>query len=655
MDRSAPVYYVAVRKPDEPATTEQTPIDPPPPPPKPVAVAQMDTGAIRDAVQAVQADLAVIKNSVVQSLARGAISSAETARQGRGREAIATALNAATRLANQTQAQIVSATPEELAPLKRMLSAAVALVRALETGGRGGRRLGDRGTRPKPAVPPVDVSDRVTNFTFEDNEAKADRLTFTVDNFDLSQFDDELFARGNIIEFTYGYADGLAPIREAVIRKVTGGLQINVEAHSKDVIMDRVKRRQTWTNKTRSDVVREVAERNGYPLSQQSVEDTEVVYEVLTQPNLTDAQFLRKLANQQGFEFYVDYDGFHWHGRNLEQAPLREFIYYTDPGEGDVLPGWTIENDITRRPARVRVTGINPTTGAQFAVMVDDSTDKARDVLQPKTTTQALLLIDPKVGIARGGEREIPVTQTVAHEKDIPTSAETEEEALVEARKIFRKAQQQAVKMQLPAIGDPRVVGKSVVLLTGWGKNVSGRYYAQQIVHTISSGGYTMNMKLITDGFGAGQRTGKGKGLGGDPNASFESALARLVAASLASTDSRIRELVDRAVGRLQGLARGGLTAPEASQGAQVALALVGQLQAQGKGATGTQRDVGKALVHAAGALAGVCQRIASQGGDEKASGRLNEKDPQDKPKPPREAKITVDPQVGMTHFDAGG
>jgi len=65
----------------------------------------------------------------------------------------------------------------------------------------------------------VDLSERVLSFVFEDSEKKADKLVLTVDNWDLKNFDDPVWKKGNILEVSWGYPGDMAPTREVVIQK----------------------------------------------------------------------------------------------------------------------------------------------------------------------------------------------------------------------------------------------------------------------------------------------------------------------------------------------------------------------------------------------------------------------------------------------------
>ena len=495
---------------------------------------------------------------------------------------------------------------------------------------------------------PVDLSHRVLSLNFVDDERKADKLTLTVDNFDLANFDDPVWAHGNILQFSFGYASGMAPVREAVIRKVKGGRQLSIEAHSKDVVMDRIKRREAYENMTRSEVVEVIAARNGYMDDTLLMDDTPEVFEIITQNNLTDAQMLRKLAHLEGKEFFVDFDGLHWHGRDLEQAPIRELIYYTDPEQGDIID-FDIENDITRKPARVRVKSRNPETGKTVTGLADNNTDTSRPILQEtKALEEFIIDFDPESGAPISGTRQLAPTQTVAHEDDIPSNAQTETEAKTEAKRRYRKATQRAVKMTIRMVGDPNLVAKSVIKVRGMGTRLSGKYYVQKATSVLSGGQvYGMSLKLITDGYQRRYGSGKGSKKTDASSGALASAVAAVATTAASVDDSRVVSGASEIVGLGLSLVRSGSPskaglAELAKRSVRVA-AIVKRVR---KGSAGPQVQALTALFKALTALATLARRIANQE-DVEAKGKLNTKEVADSRE--LQQRVTFDNETGKT------
>jgi len=130
--------------------------------------------------------------------------------------------------------------------------------------------------------------------------------------------------------------------------------------------MNKVARCRTFENVTRADVVRQIAQENGFGANRQDIDDTEHVLPLITQARMTDAQLLRRLADREGFEFYVDFDGLHFHQRRLGQKPVRTLQWYTAPEIGEII-SLNIENDVTAKPGAVSIRGRDPLTRKDIA------------------------------------------------------------------------------------------------------------------------------------------------------------------------------------------------------------------------------------------------------------------------------------------------
>lgn len=337
---------------------------------------------------------------------------------------------------------------------------------------------------------PVRVaSDEILSFEYTDSDRRADKVRLTVDNSGLANFDDPAWRKGAKIDVRWGYPGNMAPARRAVIMKVTGFLELSIEARAESVLMNRTTNTRVFENMTRSEIVRQIAEENGWSGGVVDVDDTTERFEVVTQPRLTDAQMIRRLAAREGFEFYVDTDGFHFHARRLAQRPLRTFRYFTDLS-GEIIGEPTIDNDVTARPGRVRVQGRDPLTREDIDATADNESDADRPGLGG-----ILDLIDFETG-------ETTEVRNVAQEESRPTSASSQAEAEAEARGRFRRAQQVAIKMKLPVIGDPQLLAKTVCQIEGMGRRLSVRYYIAECKHVLGSAGYRCELQLVSDGHG---------------------------------------------------------------------------------------------------------------------------------------------------------
>ena len=332
----------------------------------------------------------------------------------------------------------------------------------------------------------VDLSDRVLSFVFEDSERKADRLVLTVDNWDLSNFDDPVWQKGNVLEVSWGYPGDMAPARACVIQKVTGFQQLSIEAHARSVLMNKVARCRTFERMKRSEVARQIAQEHGYGPALQDIEDTGEVLPVITQARMTDAQLLRRLAQREGFELYVDFDGFHFHQRRLDQRPVRVLRWYTAPEIGEMF-SIRIENDVTAKAGAIRVRGRDPLTRRDLDERAANDTT-ARDTLAP-----VIVLVDPETGAKHRVRRNTS--------EEIRTTPEaTAVSARREAEGRYRRTQQTTVELTATVLGDPGLLAKTVFELEGVGQRLSGAYYVKEARHKIDGTGYTVELKALRDG-----------------------------------------------------------------------------------------------------------------------------------------------------------
>jgi phage protein D len=272
-----------------------------------------------------------------------------------------------------------------------------------------------------------------------------------------------------------------------VVQRITGSTTLRVECLARSILMNQVTRTRVFRNVRRSDVARQLAREAGFDGESLDIEESPVVYPTINQAGRTDAQLLTRLARQEGFYFYVDQDGFHFHQRRVGQPPVRVLEYFTSH-RGDILD-FNIENDITARPGRTRARGRDPLEGTDIDVQADDSSDAERETLAP-----IRVVVDPET-------RQTRIEAEAGSEETRPTSAPDVETARRGARARFRRVQQTAVKMTMNIVGDPLLLAKTVVEVRGMGQRLSGRYYVRKVSHKIGSG-YTCSLNLISDGDG---------------------------------------------------------------------------------------------------------------------------------------------------------
>ena len=347
----------------------------------------------------------------------------------------------------------------------------------------------------------IELTESILSFEFIDNESKADVLKLTVDNFDLSQIDSGIWKKGQVLEFAWGYITNLALPREAVIKKISGLKVLTIEAHAKSVLLDTEVKTRLFENKTRSEVIQEIAGEHGFTGIRVDVEDTEVVHPAITQARLTDAQFIRHLANKEGFEFFVDSDGLHFHKRKLDQPPIKALTYYLDERRGDI-EDLQLDNDITKRPSKVVRKGRDPLRKKDIEGVGSNET-----LSDEPTLGDFVELIDRETGQTTG-----TADVNTANDEVAPTAETSDEAAERTAKGRYRKARAAAIQMTVNMVGDPDMLAKTVFELRIPSQRLAGKYYVTQANHKIA-GSYKTTLKIRRDASGLNPGIVRGDGV----------------------------------------------------------------------------------------------------------------------------------------------
>ena len=358
-----------------------------------------------------------------------------------------------------------------------------------------------------PSGEPLDLDGRILAFTFEDAEKKSDQVAIQLDNFDLALFEREELVGGATLEVSWGYPGNMAPPRRVVVKKLKGFQTLTIEGQATSVLMNREAKTRSWSNKTRSDVVREIAAEYGYEGEFLDVEDTGEVLDTVNQISETDARFLRRLAAREEFEYFVDDAGLHWRSRDQASAPTHVLTWFSDPGRGDVL-SVNVESDLARRTGRVEVRGRDPLAKATIA-------SRASNATVPRATLSDVVeVIDPVTGASSLQARNATAS---VHPSPAQTAAAAERESAAR----FRRAERETVKLSMQVVGDPTLRAKQIVEVRAISALLSGKYYVTEAKHIISSSGYVVDLKLTRDGTGPRREAGpsaQGQPQGGQPN-----------------------------------------------------------------------------------------------------------------------------------------
>jgi phage protein D len=340
---------------------------------------------------------------------------------------------------------------------------------------------------------------RVLSLTYEDTEVKADKVTLELDNRDLRLFDREDLLGGALLEVSWGYRGAMAPPRRVVVQKVKGFEVLTLEAHALSVLLHREERTRRFEHQRASDIAQAIAEEHGFRGALAVIEPTARIHELLNQAAETDAAFLRRLANREGYVFYVDDTGFHFHTENLRPAPTLVLGWRT---ASDVaVTSISVENDVMRRVGKMSVRGRDPLTRTTLEGGANS------DTAERTTLGEGVAVVDPETGALSMEMRnasEAVRTNTTGDPQQ-------------EANSRFKRAERPTLKLSVDTLGEPTLRAKTLVELRGLPTLLSGKYYVREVRHSVNAEGYVCSLKLVRDALGR-RAASALRRQGGDPN-----------------------------------------------------------------------------------------------------------------------------------------
>lgn len=332
----------------------------------------------------------------------------------------------------------------------------------------------------------IDLGDRLKSMRYEDDVEKVGKLSLDLDNQDFRFLDEDTFKKGNEVVVRFGYA-GNMQTATCIVHRISGSLEgeLKVEAEHKGFLLHKNKKSRVWDNKTRSEVAREIAEKyNGYQPNEIFIEDTKVRHRHISQPAVTDAEFMKRLANKQGFEFSVDESGFHFHEKDWEQAPIKQLRWFTDTGAGEISSG-TFESESKKKKGRVKSEGRDPITKKNFTV------DSKNSTVQRHSLAKILEVPDHKSG-------QTTLQARIADDDLRPSTETTAPAAKSASDGAYKNQQRSTFKLSLTVVGDPKLRAKRVIEVTGIGKRYSGLWYITRASHEFGAE-YLTKLECVRD------------------------------------------------------------------------------------------------------------------------------------------------------------
>jgi Bacteriophage probable baseplate hub protein len=316
----------------------------------------------------------------------------------------------------------------------------------------------------------------------------AHRFSFVVHNgFDITRREfikvagktlPDFFAFGTDVEIHMGYGDrrSLDLMLSGIVTEwstsfPSSGLpQLTISGYDHFYRMTRGTRSKNWEAKKDSDVVREIA--RDYNLDAR-VEETDAVQPKIEQSQESSAQFVRRLAERNSFEFFVT-------GKQLFfRTPDNTTRGTVELAWGRGLVSFAPEINLSEQVTAVEVYGWDIRNKKAIVGRArkgdEEGRDRARASGAPRASGGEYLQ-----KIAKQDEGVLRVRMPVFSEQD----------ATERARAILNRRSAGFVGGRAESIGIPDIKPNTNVTLQGLGDLFSSTFYVKQATHTVDASGY---------------------------------------------------------------------------------------------------------------------------------------------------------------------
>lgn len=324
----------------------------------------------------------------------------------------------------------------------------------------------------------------ITTVQVDNTLEGADQFSFTVNNaFDIRKRDfrwlKDIFSFGREVVIQMGYRSTLEVMLVGIITSVktsfpaSGYPQFSVSGYDKSYPMMQGTKSKPVDKDKESDFVSKIAAQ--YGLTVRGIENTGLQLERIEQSQESDFQFLRRLAERNGYELFV----------------VKNELYFKKPDNdasaavtlewGKGLVSFQPEVNLAGQIKKVEVRGWDMANKKPVLGTAGKGDEPGRDG-----------------GRKSGSEYLNAIPSEATHRER--QAVFSKQEAEKRAKAILKKRSEALVKGRGESIGIPEIVPDSNIELLGLGGFFSKTYYIEQSTHTVSASGYrtTFSVKDTT-------------------------------------------------------------------------------------------------------------------------------------------------------------
>ncbi len=359
----------------------------------------------------------------------------------------------------------------------------------------------------------VDITAWVSAVTVVEDDRQADNVTLTIPDPRMI-YSDALF-EGSTVEVDAGYAEPNqhALMIRAIITKVessypeNGIPSLTLKGDDKSILMGLVEKKHIWRNLTVSNIVRQVAQANGFRADKIQVQlnnDPMIRSKPIHQDGKTDLAFLQELAKKYHAKCFIELD--EQDQEVLYFIPERRIVKLRRPdklvlsyrvGPTSNLTSFSPSFDSSYIDRLKEVSDVD-TKGNKVQSQDKPPTEVVIWQLDPILTAQANTQDRSKIhtlydkGSTRKQElqkklvaKHLAVGEVAADQADIESTDDT-----LESRRLGMTASGST-------FGNIWLRAKSNIFIDGVNERFNGEWYVSTVTHKLDSGGYKTDFKCV--------------------------------------------------------------------------------------------------------------------------------------------------------------
>jgi phage protein D len=276
----------------------------------------------------------------------------------------------------------------------------------------------------------------------------------------------------------------------------SGDLTITLVANTLDHDLSQKKRQETWRGMTASAIAEAIAKEGGLtPV----VEPTKDTIAQRNQANLDDATFLRKLAVENGYHFYVQYNEMHFHPPNWKGPAQFHLDYFID--ESGLLLVFDPKEDAQGAKEAAEETAVGHDLDNKTGIRHSANDANAGEV---KNSTKTYM-IDAGAGESSFKEQQTGGTTITAQGSGLSGSRKSDMQTEAESKREQKASEE--ITARATCKGVPSLCAKANITIGGdIGKKHIGTWWVKEITHRVDAGsGYTCDLELTRNSLGVGK------------------------------------------------------------------------------------------------------------------------------------------------------